>query len=44
MFEVVQGASRLLRGSCLLGSHFISHLPLYLLLALLARLNAMESA
>ena len=44
MFEMVQGAGRLLRGSCLLGSHLIAHLPLYLFLALLAGLNAMKPA
>lgn len=42
MLEVVEGAGRLLRGSCLLGRHLIPHLPLYLLLALLTRLNAVE--
>lgn len=42
MLEVVEGAGRLLRGSCLLGCHLIPHLPLYLLLALLAGLNAVE--
>ena len=44
MLEVVEGASGLLRGGRLLGCHLISHFALNLLLALLARLNAMEPA
>ena len=44
ILKVVEAACRLFRGGHFLGSHFIAHLALNLLLALLARLDAMKPA